>query len=160
MFQVPCVHIEYSSWPMKPWHTLTFPNVQKKSPQKCQTLAHNVFDLPCAQKGSLSKPPFPPFIIAAMADIIIAIWRVKALKKTLYYLANITSGTKKNIRMYLHTFSCFYTFPPALPNSFPFPLSYFAHVTSEHVGCIAEFWLHFVQSWGGNLPDGIQLMSS
>lgn len=81
---------------------MTHENLNKKGAlQTYQTLAHNLFELPCTQKGSrfkklmLSKPPFPPFIIAAMADIIIAICHIQALKKIVALLGKCHLGTRK-----------------------------------------------------------------
>ena len=159
---------------MKSWHILTFPDVKKKALQTYQTLAHNLFELPCAQKGSVSRSwcsasllfhpsSSRPWLTSSLPSVTSKNW-----KKNFALLGKSHLGTRKtqqNDRTYLYTYIfyyIFYTFPPALPNSFPFPLRYFAQVTSgTSAGCIAELWLHlFTRSWDGNLLGAIQLKSS
>lgn len=142
-----------------PWHILTFPGVNKKRGAS--------FELSGTQKGShfkklmLSKPPFPPFIIAAMADIIIAICHIQALKKRLCITWKMSPRNKKNSTERQNVFTyIFYTFQPALPNSFPFPLRYFAQVTSGTSRMHSWIMVAFIRSWDGNLLGAIQLKSS
>ena len=68
---------------------------------------------------------------------------------------------KKNPTERQNVFTCiFYTFPPALPNSFPFPLKYFAQVTSGTSMMHSWIMAAFIRSWDGNLLGAIQLKSS
>ena len=125
-------------------------STKKGALQTYQTLAHNLFELPCTQKGSrfkklmLSKPPFPPFIIAAMADIIIAICHIQALKKKLCITWKMSPRNKKNPteRQNVVTYIFYRHSHPPCRTPFPFPSDILLKSLLEHLGCIAELWLH------------------
>ena len=122
---------------------LDIPRCQKKSASNVSNFGSQSLWAPVCSKRirfkklMLSKPPFPPFIIAAMADIIIAICHIQELKKKLCITWKISPRNKKNpterqnVFIYIHFLLHFLYIPTRLAELLSL---------SPQIFCSSHFW--------------------
>ena len=144
------------------WHSQMS---KKKALQTYQTLAHNLFELPCAQKGSVSRnwcsasllfhpSSSRPWLTSSLPSVTSKNW-----KKNFALLGKSHLGTRKtqqNDRMYLHTFSTTFSIHshPPCRTPFPFPSDILLKSLLEHrldallnYGCIFLQGAEMVTCW-------------